>query len=119
MANEKSGGTTFGLYLRGLRNERNMTIRELGEAASQDYVTLNKVELGLRMAPPLEVIIALADALSDRKPVRKAQMNRLLELAAQPNDKAGARFRQDELERLKGYAKNGAAFFKRRGRKRK
>lgn len=110
---------TFGLYLRCLRRERDMTLRELGEAAGQDYVTLNKVELGLRMAPPLEVIIALADALSEKDSITRAEMDKLLDLAARKNKDAAARFQPEELPRLKGYARNGAAFFKRRERKRK
>ena len=106
---------TFGELLRKLREERKMTLRQLGEAAGQDYVLLNKVELGLRMPPPLEAIIALADALGTVKPLSEAQISKLIELAAEPNDRAGARFTQNEVDRLKD-SKAAALFFTRRAK---
>ena len=92
-----------------------MTLRQLGEAAGQDYVLLNKVELGLRMPPPLEAIIALADALGTVKPLSEAQVGKLIDLAAEPNDRAGARFTQNEVDRLKG-SRAAALFFTRRAK---
>jgi len=92
---------TFGEMLRKLREERKMTLRQLGEAAGEDYVVLNKIELGLRIPPPFETIVALADALSRVKPVSPRQIEQLLDLAAQPNRKAGPRFTPEILERLK------------------
>jgi transcriptional regulator with XRE-family HTH domain len=92
-----------------------MTLRQLGEAAGQDYVLLNKVELGLRMPPPLEAILALADALSRVKPLSQAQIEKLIDLAAEPNARAGARFTQSEVDRLKS-SRAAALFFTRRAR---
>jgi len=109
---------TVGEYLRKLREDRKLTLRQLGEAAGQDYVLLNKVELGLRMPPPLEGIIALADALSAAKPLSDAEIERLIDLAAQPNDKAGPRFSQNEVDRLKS-SKAAQLFFTRRVREAK
>ena len=91
-----------------------MTLRQLGEAAGMDYVILNKVELGTRMPPPLEGIIALADALNRVKRVKAEEFEKLLELAAEPNEKAGPRFSADELTRLKD-SKMAYTFFTRRG----
>jgi transcriptional regulator with XRE-family HTH domain len=106
--------------LRKLREDRKMTLRQLGEAAGQDYVLLNKIELGLRMPPPLEVIIALADALSQVKPVSDREIEQLLDLAAQPNRKAGPRFTPEVLERLKRSETAHALFrFARRDRSRR
>ena len=102
---------TFGEMLRKLREDRKMTLRRLGEAAGQDYVLLNKIELGLRMPPPLEALIALADALSAAKPVTEREIEQLLDLAAQPNRKAGSRFTQDALDRLKR-SQTAPAFFR-------
>jgi len=101
---------TFGEMLRKLREDRKMTLRQLGEAAGQDYVLLNKIELGLRMPPPLEVIIALVDALSKVKPVPQKKIEQLLDLAAKPNRKANPRFTPEALERLK-HSQVASAFF--------
>ena len=92
---------TFGELLRELRDKRKMTLRQLGERAGLDYVMLNKVELGLRMPPPLEGIFALADVLNSAKPLTDEQMVKLLDLAAEENGQAGARFSRDEVQRLK------------------
>jgi transcriptional regulator with XRE-family HTH domain len=106
----------FGQRIRELRQQRHMTLRELGEAAGMDYVLLNKIELGLRMPPPLETIIALADALSSRKKLTDAEFERLLDLAAQKNDKAEARFTTDVVARFKR-SQTVQTFFTRRERK--
>jgi len=105
---------TFGQMLRRLRDDRKMTLRQLGDAAGMDYVILNKVELGTRMAPPLEGIIALADALNRIRKLKAGEFEKLLELAAEPNKKATARFTSDELARLKE-STMACAFFTRRG----
>jgi len=104
---------TFGELLRQLREDRKMTLRQLGEAAGLDYVMLNKVELGFRMPPPLEAIIAVVDALSEVKPVSDKEIEELLDLTAEPNKKAGARFTSREVERLKA-SDTGPLFFTRR-----
>ncbi len=83
---------TFGEMLWKLRDERKMTLRQLGEAAGQDYVVLNKIERGRRKPPPLEAILGLADALGERKELTAAQIEKLIDLAAQPDTKPSPRF---------------------------
>jgi len=108
---------TFGEFLHELRKARGMTLRQLGEKAGQDYVVLNKIERGQRMAPPLEAIIALADALASVRKLAQGDFEKLLDLAARPNDKADPRFTEPEVERLKS-SPVAEAFFTRRPRKR-
>lgn len=79
-----------------------------------DYITLNKVELGLRLPPALEHIIALADALE----LNTNEFEELLDAAAEDNGKSGARFTSDELERLKE-SRTAQVFFTRRSDERK
>jgi transcriptional regulator with XRE-family HTH domain len=105
----------FGKFLRELREVRNMTLRQLGEAAGQDYVVLNKIEMGRRKPPPLEAIMALADALDGRRPLSEEEFEQLLNLAAEPNEQATARFEPNELERLKN-SRAAQLFFTRRVR---
>jgi len=105
----------FGKFLRELRQARKMTLRQLGEAAGQDYVVLNKIEMGRRKPPPLEAIIALADILNAVQPLRDGDFEKLLDLAADPDEPAGARFEPDELERLKN-SKTAQLFFTRKVR---
>ena len=103
---------TFGRRLRALREDRNkMTLRDLGQKAGMDYVLLNKIELGLRLPPPLEGIIALADAMQ----LSEEEFEELLDLAAKDNGKAGARFTSDEVRRIKE-SKTVPAFYTRRQR---
>jgi len=108
---------TFGEFLHRLRKARGMTLRQLGEKAGQDYVVLNKIERGQRMAPPLESIIALADALASVKKLAPGDFERLLNLAAKRNSKADSRFTESQVERLKN-SPIAEAFFTRRPRKR-
>ena len=102
---------TFGKYLRKLRENRGLTLRKVGEIAGLDYVWLNKVELGLRMPPNLEGIIAIADAME----LEPAEFEKLLDLAAQENGRTGARFTSDEVQRIKD-STTADAFFTRRER---
>jgi len=106
---------TFGQFLRRLRLDRTMTLRQLGEAAGQDYVTVNKVELGLRTPPPLDGIIALADALDRVKELTAKEFETLLDLAAEANGKAAARFTSEQVKRLKA-SQTAVTFFTRRSR---
>lgn len=80
-----------------------------------DYILLNKIELGLRLPPPLEGIMALADALDSVKPLGTNDFEQLLDLAAEPNKNAGPRFTSDELQRIKE-SKTASVFFTRRVR---
>lgn len=104
---------TFGNLLREFRENRNMTLRDLGTKASMDYIMLNKVELGLRIPPPLEGIMALSDALG----LSEKDFERLLDLAAHNNGESGARFTSNDLQRIKD-SKTAQTFFTRRQRER-
>lgn len=104
----------FGRKLRQFREDRQMTLRQLGEIAGQDYIILNKIELGLRLPPPLEGIMALADALK----LKRNEFEELLNLAAEDNGKAGSRFTEKELSRIK-QSRIAEVFFTRRVSKQK
>lgn len=105
------GQAAFGRKLKALREKRGMTLRELGYSTGQDYILLNKIELGLRLPPPLEGIIGLSDALG----LSDKEFEELLDLAAKENGQAKARFTSDELRRLKE-SKTAEVFFTRRER---
>ena len=102
----------FGEVLKEFRQRRNMTLRQLGEKAGMDYVVVNKIELGSRVPPPLEGIMALADALE----LEEGEIEKLVD-EAEPNKNANPRFTPDELRRIK---ESGSAqlFFTRQVRKR-
>jgi len=104
----------FGRRLKEFRTDpkRDMTLRDLGEKAGMDYVLLNKIELGLRLPPPLEGIIALADAMG----LGESEFEQLLDEAAEENGRVGARFTSDEVRRIKESA-TANAFFTRRARR--
>ena len=106
---------SFGKFLRELREARKLTLRQLGEAAGQDYVVLNKIEMGRRKPPPLEAIIALADVLNAARSLRDGDFEKLLDLAADPDEPAGARFEPEELKRLK-QSPTAQLFFTRRAK---
>ncbi len=108
---------SFGKFLRELREARKMTLRQLGEGAGQDYVVLNKIEMGRRKPPPLEAIIALADVLNAALLLRDGDFEKLLDLAADPDEPAGARFEPEGLKRLK-QSPTAQLFFTRRGKER-
>jgi len=99
----------FGEKLRELRVRRQMTLCELGIETGMDYVVLNKIELGLRLPPPLEGIMALSDALG----LVEDEFEELLDLAAQDNGDAGPRFTSDQVRRIKE-SQAAKAFFTRR-----
>jgi transcriptional regulator with XRE-family HTH domain len=101
--------TTFGKELKRLRGR--LTLRELGQATNMDYVLLNKIELGLRLPPPLEGIIAIADALR----LKPEELELLIDLAAKDNGKAGSRFTDDQVKRIKD-SQSASVFFTRRAK---
>lgn len=98
----------FGKKLREFREKRQMTLRELGTKANMDYILLNKVELGLRLPPQLDGIMALADAMN----LDPTEFEQLLDEATD-NGPAGARFTADEVARIK-QSTSAYVFFTRR-----
>ena len=99
----------FGDVLRELRHSRNMTLRQVGEKAGMDYITLNKIERGTRMPPSLEGLIAVADSLG----LNEHEFERLLNASVDAGDKANPRFTPAQLEQLKTSG-TAQAFFTRR-----
>lgn len=99
----------FGKMLKGLREQRRMTLRTLGQKTGLDHIVLNKIELGLRKPPPLEDIFTLADALE----LGLEDFEKLLDAAAEDNEGSGARFTSDELRRIKE-SRTASTFFTRR-----
>ncbi|MFD0697798.1 helix-turn-helix domain-containing protein [Paenibacillus sp. GCM10027628] len=53
----------FGIRIRRLRQQRNFSLRELGERSGVSYSFINSIENN-RFNPSRETVIALADALS-------------------------------------------------------
>lgn len=55
-------GQKFGKFLKHLREERNMTLREVEEQAHISNAYLSQVENGLRSVPTMKILAKLADA---------------------------------------------------------
>ncbi|HEY3285184.1 MAG TPA: helix-turn-helix transcriptional regulator [Armatimonadota bacterium] len=87
----------FGGRLRELRKSRQVTLRQLAQRTGMDQVVLNKIELGMRMPPALEQLLALSDALS----LTSEEFEGLLDLAAQANGESAARYTVEQVEKLK------------------
>lgn len=60
MAHERS---EFATYLRSLRKQREMTLRDVGDAAKIDFTYLSKIENDQVPAPPVDTVLQLAAAL--------------------------------------------------------
>jgi transcriptional regulator with XRE-family HTH domain len=66
----------LGLLLRFLREERSLTLRELGQLADVDHAYIYRLETGAKESPSEEVLARLIRALKAGK--REAQMLRYL-----------------------------------------
>ena len=55
-------GQKFGKFLKQLREERNMTLRDVEEQAHISNAYLSQVENGLRSVPTMKILAKLADA---------------------------------------------------------
>ena len=64
--------SALGFLLRGLRDERGLNLRELGQLADVDHAYIQRLETGAKTAPSDEVIARLAKAL--KAPKREADM---------------------------------------------
>lgn len=87
----------FGEYLRQLRTDKHLTLRELAKRAGANFTLLSKIEQGLRPPPELHVIFALADALK----LKPDALEFLLALLTQPPGMQNPRVSPDELERFR------------------
>ena len=71
-----SAAISFGKFLERLRNERNMSLRELGTLAQVDHAYIHRLETGEKEAPSEEVIHRLVRFLKAGE--RKASILRFL-----------------------------------------
>lgn len=88
----------FGDKIRKLRDEKNMSIRELAGKAGMDFTLLSKIEHGIRPAPEVHFIFALADALGIEDPVL---LEELMSVATESQEKTGQRLTEEQLERFR------------------
>lgn len=87
----------FGEYLRQLRTDKDITLRELARKVDLDFTLLSKMEQGDRPPPELHVIFALADVLE----IKADAVEYLLALLTQPPGMENPRVTPDELERFR------------------
>ena len=94
---------TFGERIRQLRTERDDKIgmRELATRAGMDFSLLSKIENGLRPAPELQYIFALADALDVPKELFEQVVEELLALATESEGEVNSRLTEEQLRRFR------------------
>ena len=81
--------SALGRWLKGLRDARNLSLREVAQRSEVDHAYIHRLETGAKEAPSDEVITKLANALSPTS--REAEILRFL--ASHPNvDAALAEF---------------------------
>lgn len=73
--------TALGVWLRGLREERELSLRDLGQLSGVDHAYIYRLETGVKEAPSEEVLDKLGTALSASKRDRDV----LRQLARQTN----------------------------------
>lgn len=59
--------TALGLWLKGLREERKLSLRELGQRSDVDHAYIHRLETGAKEAPSPDVLDKLAQALTASK----------------------------------------------------
>ena len=77
--------SALGFLIRFLREQRGLSLRELGRLAVVDHAYIHRLETGTKEAPSAEVLAKLSKALKAAK--RESEM--LLYLAAHPEAPAG------------------------------
>ena len=78
------GESALGFLIRFLREQRSLSLRELGRLAEVDHAYIHRLETGDKESPSVEVLAKLAKALKPGK--RDTDM--LLYLAAHPDTSA-------------------------------
>ena len=68
--------SALGFLLRDLREERELTLRELAQLAEVDHAYVHRLETGAKESPSEEVIVKLIRGL--KAPKREAEMIRFL-----------------------------------------
>ena len=56
--------TALGLWLKGLREGRKLSLRDLGQRSGVDHAYIHRLETGVKEAPSEEVLDRLATAMS-------------------------------------------------------
>jgi transcriptional regulator with XRE-family HTH domain len=79
------GESALGTLIRYLREQRGLSLRELGRLAEVDHAYIHRLETGDKESPSVEVLTKLAKALKPGK--RDTDM--LLYLAAHPETPSG------------------------------
>lgn len=59
--------TALGVWLKELRDRRNLSLRELGERCKVDHAYIHRLEAGVKEAPSQEVVDKLVSALAPTK----------------------------------------------------
>lgn len=59
--------TALGIWLRGMREEKKLSLRDLGQRSEVDHAYIHRLETGAKEAPSDEVLDKLANALSATK----------------------------------------------------
>lgn len=77
--------SALGFLIRFLREQRGLSLRELGRLAGVDHAYIHRLETGTKEAPSAEVLAKLSKALKAAK--RESEM--LLYLTAHPETPAG------------------------------
>ncbi len=59
--------TALGVWLKGLREEKKLSLRDLGQRSEVDHAYIHRLETGAKEAPSEDVLEKLAKALSASK----------------------------------------------------
>lgn len=59
--------TALGIWLRGMREERKLSLRDLGQRSEVDHAYIHRLETGAKEAPSEDVLDKLVSALSATK----------------------------------------------------
>jgi transcriptional regulator with XRE-family HTH domain len=102
--------SALGHLLRELRDDRRLTLREMGQLADLDHAYVHRLETGAKESPSEEVLARLAKAL--KAPKREAEMLRYL--AAHPEADPGLvdYVRSDPAISFEVYAAAASAAFR-------
>ncbi|NKM44304.1 helix-turn-helix domain-containing protein [Rhizobium leguminosarum bv. viciae] len=59
--------TALGVWLKGLREEKKLSLRDLGQRSDVDHAYIHRLETGVKESPSEDVLDKLAQALSATK----------------------------------------------------
>lgn len=59
--------TALGLWLKGLREDRKLSLRELGQRSEVDHAYIHRLETGVKEGPSADVLDKLTQALAASK----------------------------------------------------